>query len=638
MKNPLSILQQYWKYDAFRPLQAEIVQSVLEKYDTLAILPTGGGKSICYQVPILCLEGIGLVISPLIALIQDQVEQLLRRNIPATAIHSGLTQIEIDTILRECQEGKYRFLYCSPERLQSAKFIEKLKYLPVSVIAVDEAHCISHWGYDFRPSYLKIASIRPYFPYTPVIALTASATPKVQQDIIEKLLFKPNYKHFQKSFARENLRYVVLQEDNKLDKMLEIIQKIRGTGIVYGRTRKEVEEVFKMLKDANLSVTYYHAGLSVAQREKTQQEWIKGEKKIIVATNAFGMGIDKPDVRYVIHYSPPSDMEAYYQEAGRAGRDGLISYAVILYRNNDIDVLKKWLASRFPDVATIKQAYQDINVFYQVPYHEYPPNEQVILDIEAITQKFSQYTVPVLYEIIKQLEAEGYFSYVEKELIYSKVAFLHTLEDIYAFMIHHPKYDALLKTLFRLLGGTALEGRQQIIEERKIAQLSKLSLETVYLQLNELQKLNIIEYIRATDKPLLKWLLPRVPPQDFTINAESYQNRKKWYFEKLEAMLNYVQNTTLCRMEYISQYFGEKNTKPCGKCDICVGRHKKTLNQDIFDKIKLEIMLLVSQRPIFYEEILKTVTTGNPQQREQVLRYLIDNQEVKLLPDLKVTL
>ncbi|MCS7075173.1 MAG: RecQ family ATP-dependent DNA helicase [Bacteroidia bacterium] len=638
MKNPLSVLQEYWKYPEFRPLQAEIVQSVLDKYDTLAILPTGGGKSICYQVPILCLEGIGLVISPLIALIQDQVEQLLRRNIPAASIHSGLTQIEIEIILRECQAGKYRFLYCSPERLQSTKFIEKLKYLPISIIAVDEAHCISHWGYDFRPSYLKIADIRPFFPYAPVIALTASATPKVQQDITDKLAFKSNYKHFQKSFARDNLRYAALQEDNKLAKMLEIIQKVRGTGIVYGRTRKEVEEVFKMLKEMNLPVTYYHAGLSVLQREKTQQEWIKGEKKIIVATNAFGMGIDKPDVRYVIHYSPPADMEAYYQEAGRAGRDGLTSYAVILYRHNDLDVLKKWISSRFPDITTIKQAYQDINIFYQVPYYEYPPNEQVILDIDAIVQKFNQYSVPVLYEIIKQLEAEGYFTYVEKELIYSKVAFLHNLEDIYTFMVHHPKYDAILKTLFRLLGGTALEGRQQSIEESKVAQLAKLSIETVYMQLNELHKLNVIEYLRSTDKPFLRWLMPRVPPEDFVINAERYQNRKKWYLDKLEAMLNYVQNTTQCRMEYISQYFGEMNTKPCGKCDVCVGRHKKTLNQNLFDRIKLEVMLLVAQQPLSYDEVIKKINTGNPQQREQVLRYLIDNNEVKLSPDLKISL
>jgi len=638
MKTPVSVLQEYWGYPEFRPLQADIVQSVLDKHDTLAILPTGGGKSVCYQVPVLCTEGIGLVISPLIALIQDQVEQLVRRNIPATAIHSGLTQTEIDIILRECQEGKYRFLYCSPERIQNQRFIDKLRYLPVSVIAVDEAHCISHWGYDFRPSYLKIADIRPYFPYTPVIALTASATPKVQQDITEKLAFKKDFKHFQKSFARDNLRYVVLKEENKLDKMVEIIQKIQGTGIVYGRTRKEVEDVFRMLKDKKLSVTYYHAGLSVQQREKTQQEWIRGEKKIIVATNAFGMGIDKPDVRYVIHHSPSADMEAYYQEAGRAGRDGKISYAVILYRQNDLDTLKKWIQSRFPDIATIKQAYQDINLFYQVPYHEFPANEQVILDIDAVSQKYPQYPVPLLYEIIKQLEAEQYLMYIEKEFAVSKVTFCHSLEDIYTFLVHHQKFDTLFKALFRILGGSAFEYRYQSIEEKKIAQLAKLSIETVYQQLSELHKLNVIEYIRATDKPVLKWLQPRVPPNDFIIQAERYENRKKWYFEKLNAMTEYVQNVSVCRMEYISQYFGEKNTRPCGKCDICVGRHKKNLPDDTFDRIKLEIMLLLSQKSMVYDELLRTLTTGNPQQKEQVLRYLIDNDEIKLLPDLRLSL
>ena len=636
MKTPLSVLQQYWGYPEFRPLQADIVQSVLDKKDTLAILPTGGGKSICYQVPVLCIEGIGLVISPLIALIQDQVEQLLRRNIPATAIHSGLTQTEIEIILRECEEKKYRFLYCSPERLQSQRFVDKLQYLPISVIAVDEAHCISHWGYDFRPSYLKIADIRPYFPYSPVIALTASATPKVQQDITEKLAFKQNYNHFQKSFARDNLRYVVLKEDNKLDKMIEIIEKIRGTGIVYGRTRREVEEVYKMLNQKKLSVAYYHAGLSVIQREKTQQEWISGQKKIIVATNAFGMGIDKPDVRFVIHHSPPADMEAYYQEAGRAGRDGNISYAVILYRENDLDTLQKWIQSRFPDITTIKQAYQDINIYYQVPYHEMPPNEHVILDIDALIQKFPKYNVPLLYEIIKQLEAEGYFAYIEKELAFSRVAFFHSIEDLYTFMVHHPKFDALLKALFRMLGGSALDKRFQNIDEKKLSQIAKLSIETVYQQLSELHKLNIIEYIPTTDKPILKWLQPRT--DNVVIQAERYENRKKWYFEKLESMLEYVKNVSLCRMEYISQYFGEKNTRPCGKCDICVGRHKKNLSTDTFDRIKLEIMLLVSQKPIMYDELLKKITTGNPQQKEQVLRYLIDNNEVKLLPDLKVTL
>jgi ATP-dependent DNA helicase RecQ len=636
MKTPLFILQEYWGYTAFRPLQTEIVQSVLDKKDTLAILPTGGGKSICYQVPTLCTEGIGLVISPLIALIQDQVEQLLRRKIPATAVHSGLTQTEIDIILRECQESKYRFLYCSPERLQSQRFLDKIRHLPISVIAIDEAHCISHWGYDFRPSYLKIASIRPYFPYTPIIALTASATPKVQKDIIEKLAFRKDYKHFQKSFVRENLRYAVLKENNKLDKMLEIIEKVRGTGIIYGRTRREVEEIYKVLNEKKLSVAYYHAGLSVIQREKTQQEWISGQKKIMVATNAFGMGIDKPDVRFVIHHSPSADMEAYYQEAGRAGRDGNVSYAVILYREKDIDALQKWTESRFPDIATIKQAYQDINVYYQIPYHEMPPNEQVILDIDAIAEKFPKYTVPLLYEIIKQLEAEGYFIYAEKELAVSRVAFLHSVEDIYTFMVHHPKYDAVLKALFRILGGSALEHRQQHIDEKKIAQLSKLSIETVYLQLSELHKLNVIEYIRATDKPMLKWLQPRT--ENIIIQAERYENRKKWYFQKLESMLEYIQNVSLCRMEYISQYFGEKNTKPCGKCDICTGRHKKTLSQDVLDRIKLEVILLVSQKPVPYHEVLKKITTGNPQQKEQVLRYLIDNNEIKLLPDLTITL
>lgn len=638
MKDPLSVLQSYWGYREFRPLQAAIVQSILDGYDTLAILPTGGGKSICYQVPVLCLEGIGLVISPLIALIQDQVEQLIRRNIPAKAVHSGLSQTEIDIALRECQEGKYRFLYCSPERLQSQKFIDKLRYLPISIIAVDEAHCISHWGYDFRPSYLKIADIRPYFPYVPIIALTASATPKVQQDITEKLAFKKNYKHFQKSFARDNLRYAVLKEDNKLDKMIEIIEKVQGTGIIYGRTRREVEEVYKMLSQKKISVTYYHAGLSALQREKTQQEWVKGTKKIIVATNAFGMGIDKPDVRFVIHYSPPADMEAYYQEAGRAGRDGNISYVVILYRENDLDTLKKWMESRFPDIMTIKQAYQDINQFYHVPYHEFPPNEQVVLDLEAIIEKYPKYTVPLLYEIIRQLESEQYFMYVEKELVYSKVAFHHSVEDIYAFLVHHQKYDSLFKALFRVLGGSALDHKFQNIEEKKIAQIAKLSIETVYQQLAELHKFNIIEYIRTTDKPMLKWLQPRIPVNDFTINAEKYQNRKKWYFEKLDSMIEYVKNVSLCRMQYISQYFGEQNTRPCGKCDICTGRHKKTLSNDTFNRIKLEILLLLSDNVIVYDELLKKITTGNPQQKEEVLRYLIDNDEVKLLPDLKLTL
>ena len=576
MKNIHHILQQYWGYTTFRPRQQEIIQAVLAGQDVLALLPTGGGKSICFQVPALAREGICLVVTPLIALMKDQVEQLKRRGIPAAAIFAGMGPREIDMVLDNSIYGQLKFLYISPERLKTELFQVRVQKMAVNLLAIDEAHCISQWGYDFRPAYLSIADLRPLIPTVNVIALTATATRTVKQDIQEKLQMH-NAALFQQSFSRDKLAYVVRKTSDPYRTLLRILNSVRGTAIIYTYTRNKAKAIANFLLKHNISASFYHAGLTNEERTQRQDAWIQNKIRVIVATNAFGMGIDKPDVRVVVHVDLPTTLEAYYQEAGRAGRDEQKSYAIVLYDEQDIDELRVSIKKAHPTVEYLKTVYQHLANYYQVAVGSHAMITYDF-DWEDFVRVY-RLRASEAYQAIKRLESEGLIQLNEA---FSQPSRLHIAIDhqaLYAFQVAHASYDILIKALLRLYGGELWTDFCNI-SEKKIAQYLRTEPTTVIEQLHALHRLGVIQYFPQKDKPQLTWITPRYPASQIPLDTKKLSKKNKSAIEKAEAVIDYVTHSVRCRPQLLLAYFDEVSYQKCGVCDICLAKASEKSAQD----------------------------------------------------------
>lgn len=621
----LTILQKYWKYESFRPLQAEIIQSVLDGRDTLALMPTGGGKSVCFQIPAMVKEGICVVITPLISLMRDQVEQLKARGIEALAIFSGMTKREIDIALDNCIYGHIKFLYLSPERLTNALIQERIRHMNVNLFAVDEAHCISQWGYDFRPAYLNISVLRTLHSSVPYLALTATATPDVVVDIQEKLAFTQN-NVLQKSFFRENLAYMAFDEEDKRGRMLRIIRKVGGSGIVYVRNRKETQEVTRFLLHEGVSADFYHAGLETAVRMKKQDTWKSSDTRVIVATNAFGMGIDKPNVRFVIHLDLPDSLEAYYQEAGRAGRDGKKAYAVLLHHKNDRLHLHKNFESSFPPIRFIQHVYQLLGNYYQIAYEA---GAQLVLDFDVgdFCNKYNLNAVETLHAL-KFIERDGWISMTENVYLPSRVKFEAGAQELYKFQVKYADYDSLIKTILRSYGG-AFDYYTPIREQDLAKRIGKNYFEVISM-LNQLQKFEILSYVPQTDSPQLTFLRPRVDTKHLYIDRHYIKGRRSIKEAQLASIFGYL-DTRGCKSNYLLAYFNELSDTECGICDSCIYKKKR---KDSNVELGKELIQLLSNGPITVHELIPKLILGNEAQRLKVLRSLIDQGRIKVENDL----
>lgn len=624
-----AVLQQYWGYDAFRPMQEDVVLSVMKGKDTLALMPTGGGKSLCYQVPALCQEGTCLVISPLIALMKDQVEGLRKRNITAFAIYSGMSRREVINTLTVVAESNCKFLYVSPERLETSLFREYLPALGISLIAVDEAHCISQWGYDFRPPYLRIARLREELPGVPVLALTASATPEVQTDICRRLDTDPSadvgntWAVFRQSFERPNLSYSVFSVESKINKILDIFQKVPGTGIVYCKSRRRTKEISDLLRMHQVAADYYHAGLPQEERNRKQEAWIKNEIRVIVCTNAFGMGIDKPDVRTVVHADVPDCLENYYQEAGRAGRDRQRAYAVLLYDQAALRELEKLPDLRFPDIDTIRQVYEALCNHLQLPVSG-GAGESHDFDMSAFARHFTLEPSTALHAL-KALEQEGWFTFNEQVFLPATVQFNCTKQHLYQFEQDYPHLDPLIKTLLRTYEGIfdfscfiseSLLARLLRIEEQKVAQL-----------LTELHHRHILIYTPRKDKPQLYVLRNRIPIREFSINKKNYEERKERLRLRVQQMIGYVEDRSTCRSQITAGYFGDNTTRPCGICDNCLQQKQQHFNAGEFDRLKEQILQrLTSQQPLPVKLLLDAYTGQQRDKAWKITEFLLDEE------------
>ena len=569
----LAILKQYWGYDSFRGIQEDIIRSIGEGHDTLGLMPTGGGKSITFQVPALAMDGLCLVITPLIALMKDQVQHLRQRGIKALAIYAGMNREEIVTTLENCIFGNYKFLYVSPERLDTELFRTKLRRMKTCMITVDESHCISQWGYDFRPAYLKIAEIRDLLPDVPVLALTATATPEVVKDIQAQLHFNKG-KVFRMSFERENLAYVVRRTENKADELLHILRRQPGSAIVYVRNRRRTKEIATLLQEADIQADFYHAGLDDATRDIRQQRWQRGERRVIVATNAFGMGIDKPDVRLVIHMDLPDSIEAYFQEAGRAGRDGEKAYAVILYAKSDRTTLLKRIPDNFPQKDYIKDVYEHLQYYYQMAMGDGQGCVKEF-DIEDFCRKFKYFPVPV-DSALRILTRAGYLEYTDEQDNASRLLFTLRRDELYKLKEMGDEMDLLIQTVLRSYTGLFTD--YTFIDEESLATRTGLTRNRVYELLLHLSRLHIASYIPRKKTPYIIYTRGRVDTGQLHIPPQAYEERKTRYEKRINAMLDYVANDTICRSRLLLHYFGEKNEHNCGVCDTCLHyrtRHAK---------------------------------------------------------------
>ncbi len=567
-------MREYWGYEDFRPLQADIIESVGQGRDTLALMPTGGGKSLCFQVPTMAMEGLCLVITPLIALMKDQVENLRAREIKAEAIYTGLTYREIQIKLDNCQFGNYKFLYVSPERLESEAFRKRLAELPICLIAVDEAHCISQWGYDFRPAYLRIAQIRNPRPNVPILALTATATPEVVKDIQEKLEFTEE-NVFQKSFRRENLSYVVRHTDDKLGQMLHILQSVRGSAIVYVRNRQHTKEVADYINEqfGKETATYYHAGLSHAEKTKRQEAWKQGEKRIIVCTNAFGMGIDKPDVRVVIHLDLPDSLEAYFQEAGRAGRDGKEAFAVLLYNPQDKTKAKKRVHDNYPEKEFIKRVYEAVGDWYEVGIGSGLGHTFAFPFEQFCTEK----KLPFLqtYSALQLLSQAGYLAYTEETETNPRILFCCTREELYGVALSEQQ-DRITSYLLRTYTGIFTE--PAYIHDDVIAARLNISVEILHHELIEMARQQIIQYIPRRKTPYITFIQEREVIERMRLPQSVLEDRQAIYVRRIQAMVEYAEQMQFCRSQVLLAYFGENYSGPCGTCDVC--RRNKIENNE----------------------------------------------------------
>ena len=619
------ILKQYWGYDSFRDLQEEIITSIGEGKDTLGLMPTGGGKSITFQVPALAQEGICIVITPLIALMKDQVQNLRKREIKALAIYSGMTRQEILTALENCIFGNYKFLYISPERLDTEIFRTKLRSMKVSMITVDESHCISQWGYDFRPAYLKIAEIRELLPEVPVLALTATATPEVVTDIQARLKFREG-NVFRMSFERKNLAYIVRKTDNKTKELLYILQRISGSAIIYVRNRRRTKEITELLMNEGITTDFYHAGLDNAVKDLRQKRWQSGEVRVMVATNAFGMGIDKPDVRIVLHLDLPDSPEAYFQEAGRAGRDGEKAYAVILYSKSDKTTLHKRVVDTFPDKEYILNVYEHLQYYYQMAMGD---GFQCIreFNLEEFCRKFKYFPVPV-DSALKILTQAGYLEYTDEQDNSSRILFTIRRDELYKLREMGKEAEALIQSILRSYTGVFTD--YAYISEESLAIRTGLTRQQIYNILVTLTKRRIVDYIPRKKTPYIIYTRERLELRFLHIPASVYEERKARYEARIKAMEEYVTTENICRSRMLLRYFGEKNEHNCGQCDVCLSkRATDNLSEESYEEVKRQILDLLSHSPLTPAETADQIK-AEKEDIGQVIRYLLDEGELKM--------
>jgi ATP-dependent DNA helicase RecQ len=621
------ILRRHWGYDAFRPLQEDIIATVLDGTDVLALLPTGGGKSVCYQVPALAQEGICLVISPLIALMKDQVENLKRRGILAAAIYTGMSRRAIIQTLKNVAHGPYKLLYVSPERLETGLFREYLPALGVNLIAVDEAHCISQWGYDFRPAYLRIAALRTEIPNVPLLALTASATEDVQRDIAEKLKLT-GHRVFRQSFLRPNLSYSAFKPDSKLTRLVEIVKKVPGTGIVYCKSRRRTVEIAELLQMHGIPASAYHAGLSAELRTHRQQDWIGDRARIMVCTNAFGMGIDKPDVRLVVHLDLPDCLESYYQEAGRAGRDGKRSYAVLLYSEADLTALAAAHIKRFPDLEQIRAVYGALVNFLQMP--SYTGDETAFpFQFESFVKNFSLDPTITLHAL-KAIEGDGWLQLQEKSFTPATVVFTTNKNGLDDFQRSYPGHDELLTTLLRTYSGI-FDG-PVAISEKVLAGLLRFTEADIKKMLGAVHALGIIRYLPVDEAPKIYFQKHRVPVNEFSISMVLFLQRKEAFIRRAAQMIAFAK-TEDCRSVFINLYFGDPDETPCGVCDCCLRRKETPLTGDELATVETRIGDVLTEGPLAPAELLNRLTGHSKRKAWQVITFL--QGEKKLAVDEK---
>lgn len=606
-------------------MQEEIIQSVLNRKDTLALLPTAGGKSLCYQLPALMSEGLCIVITPLIALMKDQVTNLEKRNIPALVIHSGMTFFEVKKTLQHAAYGGHKFLYLSPERLETNLFKEYLPALPVNLIAVDEAHCISQWGYDFRPPYLRISNLREELPDVPVLALTASATPRVQNDILDKLQFK-DYNIFKQSYERTNLSYSVFKVDSKINKVIDILKNVKGSSIVYCRNRRQTKEVAQLLHFENISAEFYHAGLTQEERNKKQIDWVSDETRVIVCTNAFGMGIDKPNVRTVIHYDVPDCLENYYQEAGRAGRDEQRAFAVLLYQQQALQELEELPFTRFPSLHDIKKVYQALADYLHIPvgigadiYYDFDLNEFI---------KNFHLNVHLVMNVLKVLEQEGHLTFNENIFLPSQVGFKIDKELLYEFERTHSDLEPVIKCLLRTYEGI-LDNRVSVFE-KQMAKLLRTTDRSIKDRLKQLTAFGIIEYLPQKETPQIHFLLNRAPSAFLTVNHDAYSQRKKQFEARVRKMVEYLGLQHRCRSRFIASYFGDDTAKPCGVCDNCLSEKNVQTSGAEFELISKRIFDCIIKEGIDVKELILKLNDFSKKKLWKVLNYLQQERKIHI--------
>ncbi|SMD41609.1 ATP-dependent DNA helicase RecQ [Aquiflexum balticum DSM 16537] len=623
-----NILRSVFGFSDFRPVQLEIVLSVLEKKDSLALLPTGGGKSVCFQVPALALDGICIVVSPLIALMKDQVDNLRKKGILSAAIYSGMGKRQIDTILDNCIYGNYKFLYVSPERLKTEIFLERFKKMKVNLIAVDEAHCISQWGYDFRPPYLEIAKIREFHPEIPCLALTASATPKVKEDIIDKLQLK-NPQVFVKSFSRKNLSYSVRMVENKLEKTIEILRKVPGCAIIYVRNRKGTKEIASVLNQSGVSATFYHAGLDNKIREQRQHDWKQNRVRAMVATNAFGMGIDKPDVRLVVHMDLPENLENYYQEAGRAGRDEKKAYGVLLTNEQDLNTLIEKAMMAYPPIEFLKKVYQCLANYFRMAVGS-GFMESFDFELATFITTYSLEMLPT-YNALKVLQEEGFLELSENFYSPSSIHFLVDQSKLYEFQIANAKLDVLIKLLLRTYGGELFVEFFKIYES-KLAKNLGVEEKELIKQLEYLDQVGILAYDKRKDMPQITFLTERFDAGKLPLNNKRIEDRRQNAISKAKSMIAYVRNTAVCRSNQISNYFGENSEQHCGICDVCLENKKS--NEVIYQKVKNKIFQTLTDGIEFSLNTIKEVPgLDNKKRTIEVLREMEEEGLIYTLSD-----
>jgi len=612
------ILKDYWGYDNFRGIQEDIIRSIGSGRDTLGLMPTGGGKSITFQIPAMAKDGLCIVITPLIALMKDQVRNLRDRGIKAIAIYSGMTREEIIIALENCIFGNYKFLYISPERLDTEIFRIKLRSMKVSMITVDESHCISQWGYDFRPAYLKISEIRNLLPGVPVLALTATATPEVVKDIQQRLAFKEE-NVFRMSFERKNLAYIVRKTESKQEELLHILKHVDGSAIVYAHNRKRTKEYAKLLNENGITATFYHAGLNNETKDQRQKSWVKGETRVMVATNAFGMGIDKPDVRLVVHVDIPDSPEAYFQEAGRGGRDGKKAYAVLLYARSDKATLKKRITDTFPEKDYIRTVYEHLNYYYQMAMGDGLGCTREF-NIDEFCRNFKHFPIQV-DSALKILTRAGYLEYTDEQDNNSRLMFTLTKEELYRIHETSPETEKLINIILRSYTGVFTE--YAYINEETLSLRTGMTRQQVYDTLISLTRRRILHYIPGKKTPYIIYTRERQEANRLIFTKEVYEDRKESFIRRIEAMTEYAETEDKCRSRMLLLYFGEKNEHNCGQCDVCLSSHSSGIKQGVFDEISRAIEETLKEKDMTTSALMEKLESYDKENVTKVLSYLL---------------